>query len=134
MTPEGKRHVFLVDDNLLFHAMVTDLCAEIGAHVTTAADAPEAFQAIQRSAPTLDVLLIDLVLPSQNGMDLLAHLRNQQASAALPAVLLTGATIDDSLVEDAKRLKAGLLDKSNVSTNLNPLLTNLFQRLSQSGR
>jgi CheY-like chemotaxis protein len=84
--------ILVVDDNPEVGAVVSDILASAGYQVGVAeseAEAISAFLAPDAGAPALIVL--DLVLPREGGIELLAWLRGNDTTRDLPVVVLTGA-------------------------------------------
>lgn len=79
--------------------------------VGEAVNGQEAFQLVSREHP--DVLLLDIRMPGQNGLDALADLRKNQAFTTTKIIILTMYELDD-YVRDALRLGAdGYILKDN---------------------
>lgn len=77
--------VLVVDDEPDVRDMVACLLEDTGAVVVAAADVDGALAALRRQ--TFDVLLTDLVMPGQDGFDLLARIRRDHAKRR-PAVAI----------------------------------------------
>ncbi|MBI1293269.1 response regulator [bacterium] len=58
--------------------------------VTTASNGPEALQKIQDEMP--DVIILDMMMPDMDGIEVLEELRRDPATAALPVIFLTGVS------------------------------------------
>ena len=83
----GPASILLIEDNetmrLLYkHQLVAD-----GYNVLDAADAQDGFKILQNQK--VDLLLLDILLPDKNGLDLLAEIRQDMKFANLPVLLLT---------------------------------------------
>lgn len=81
--PEA-RHLLVVDDDARLRRLLQRYLTEHGYHVTTAADAKEARAALRNFA--FDLMVLDVMLPGQDGVSLTAELRLE---ADLPILLLT---------------------------------------------
>jgi signal transduction histidine kinase/CheY-like chemotaxis protein len=77
--------VLVVDDDADARALIRRVLTDCHASVTTAANAPQALQALQTGR--IDVLISDIGMPDVDGYGLLARLR--AAGATLPAIALT---------------------------------------------
>lgn len=103
-SPEGsfvaRKRLLCVDDNpvnrLLIDAALGDMP---GLSVRFAVDGQSARQALARERP--DLVLLDLVLPDQHGLDWLREVRAQPRYAGLTVVLFTADT--DALTLEAAR-------------------------------
>ncbi len=80
-------HVLVVDDEPNILLSLEFLMQQAGFSVATAADAEQALEQINRQCP--DLLLLDISLPGMSGFDLLERLRADDATQALPVIMLT---------------------------------------------
>jgi len=84
---DGVR-VLIVDDEPDARRLLTRVLEDAGAHVTAAASAAEALDALAKSRP--DILVSDLGMPDEDGFDLIRRVRARGYSVKdLPAVALT---------------------------------------------
>ena len=81
---EAARHILVVDDDGKLLRLLQRYLTEHGYHVTTAANAAEAKAAIVNFA--FDLMVLDVMMPGQDGVSLTAELRT---TAELPILLLT---------------------------------------------
>ncbi len=80
--------ILLVDDDpILREFAIVHLSSET-AKVLTAADGVEALEILDRSP--VDLVLLDLEMPKMDGFDVLLRLRDQQSTAQLPVIVVTG--------------------------------------------
>ena len=91
-----KKTVLLVEDELTLRRVLKDLLEREGFAVVEAADGVAAIDAVDRSAP--DIIVLDLNLPRLDGYGVLTHLRKRAATADLPVVVLTAKGDEDSEV------------------------------------
>ncbi len=82
-----KKRIYLVEDELDICHMVRDLLETYGYEVTTFQTGRDGRAAIRREAP--DLLIVDLVLPDMNGLDLVRELWND---VRFGLIVLTGRT------------------------------------------
>jgi CheY-like chemotaxis protein len=102
-----------VEDQLVFRETLAEALEDHGYAVMRAGDAPEALAALEVRG--VDLFLLDVSLPGQNGLDLLRILRSRPASRRIPALFLTAFPRPEAL-EEASRLGVGdFLVKSEVS-------------------
>jgi Tfp pilus assembly pilus retraction ATPase PilT/CheY-like chemotaxis protein len=86
-TFNGKKTVLLVEDEEPLRRVLRDLLEREGFTVVEAADGVAALDEVDRSAP--DVVVLDLNLPRLDGYGVLSHLRARPATAKLPVLVLT---------------------------------------------
>jgi CheY-like chemotaxis protein len=80
-------HVLVVDDEADAREVLTMLLERVGAVVVSARNAPDAVDALGRARP--DVLVSDLGMPEEDGLDLIRQLRDGHDCRDLPAIALT---------------------------------------------
>jgi DNA-binding response OmpR family regulator len=86
----GKYLILAVDDEediLEFIRMILD---EAGFSVITALSGHEALQTLYRVRP--DLILLDIMMPELDGMELIKILKIMDSSASIPVVMLTAKT------------------------------------------
>jgi two-component system, OmpR family, phosphate regulon response regulator OmpR len=81
-----EAHILVVDDDARLRALLSRYLAEHGFRVTTAADAAEARARLRAVSP--DLLVLDVMMPGETGLDLTAALRAEHKDE-LPVLLLT---------------------------------------------
>jgi signal transduction histidine kinase/DNA-binding response OmpR family regulator len=90
--PEGepaadRPHLLIVEDEPDLRGYLIKLFTKDGYAVVAAADAKTALTLLESNAP--DLLITDVMLPGQSGIDLLTTLRQNEGMARLPVVVLT---------------------------------------------
>jgi len=113
-TIEAARHaarrrdrpcVLIIDDDEALRRELRDGLEKCGYSTCEAGTGLEGLQEVTRSCP--DVVLLELVLPDVDGMEVLQRLRGQNATLTLPVVLLS--VLDDPTIK-AKGLRQGADD------------------------
>jgi CheY-like chemotaxis protein len=95
-TFNAKKTVLLVEDEEPLRRVLRDLLEREGFTVVEAADGVAALDEVDRSAP--DVLVLDLNLPRLDGYGVLTHLRARPATSRLPVIVLTAKGDEDNEV------------------------------------
>jgi DNA-binding response OmpR family regulator len=91
----GKPQLLLVEDDGELAGLITRLFAPQAIQVTWVADLAQARAALQHvAAPAFDLLVLDIMLPDGNGLDLCREVRS--AHPSLPVLMLSarGDTLD----------------------------------------
>jgi two-component system alkaline phosphatase synthesis response regulator PhoP len=89
--------VLVVDDDRQIVRLVQSYLQQSGFTVLTAYDGEEALHAIRREKP--DLLVLDLMLPKRDGLEITRIVRSDEALAAIPILMLTARVEDvDKLV------------------------------------
>jgi type II secretory ATPase GspE/PulE/Tfp pilus assembly ATPase PilB-like protein/ActR/RegA family two-component response regulator len=91
-----SRKVLLVEDEEALRRVLKDLLEREGFTVFEAADGVKALDEIDRAAP--DIVVLDLNLPRLDGYGVLSHLRARAATVDLPVIVLTAKGDEDSEV------------------------------------
>ena len=83
----GKQKILIVeDDNFLMGMYLSKLELE-GFKVVSASDGEKALRLAKKELP--DIILLDLLLPKKNGFDVLAELKKNEQTKAIPVIVLT---------------------------------------------
>ena len=95
--------VLVVDDEAGARRTLTRLLAKEGHEAVEAGDGREALRTLEAGVP--DVILLDLMMPQMDGLELLEALQAHPQWKALPVVVLT-ALSDTHTVNRARQLGA----------------------------
>jgi CheY-like chemotaxis protein len=79
--------ILVVDDDPDIRVLVNKALSQDGHTVIEAASGQEALDLIDKQIP--DLLVLDLLMPKQGGLEVLKVLRSRPATAALPVLVLT---------------------------------------------
>lgn len=82
--PDDVPHLLVVDDDSRIRTLLSRLLVENGYRVTTAASAAEARSRLE--GLTFDLLVLDVMMPGESGVDLARALRK---TSAVPILMLT---------------------------------------------
>jgi two-component system, chemotaxis family, CheB/CheR fusion protein len=90
-TLNGKRILFVDDATETLEALSALLGAE-GVLVTTASSGVQALELVEKTIEPFHLIISDIGMPGMDGYQLLAELRKRAATAATPAIALSGFT------------------------------------------
>lgn len=90
----GRGPVLVVDDDFDVREALLDVLADCGYDVRAAGDGVEAL-ALLEAGLVPSVILLDLMMPRMDGVELRGKLLEREAYAALPVVLLTADRSSD---------------------------------------
>jgi phosphate regulon transcriptional regulator PhoB len=82
--------VLVVEDEPDIRSLVVHHLTRDGFRCRTAASGPEALARVRAAVP--DLLVLDLMLPEMNGLEVCRRLRGDPATATLPIIMLTAKT------------------------------------------
>jgi len=107
--------VLVIDDDQFVLKVYQSKFETEGMHTEIAADPISALQRVRNSLP--DLILLDLMLPGMNGVELLTQIRTIPGADSIPVLVFTHS-YDSALIEQAKAAGADVcLNKNNVSPN-----------------
>ena len=92
--------VLVVDDNEDNLRIVRELLVKRGYEVELARDGVGALAALERSRP--DVILLDVMMPEMDGIQVLDRIRANPRCASVPVILVTAKTHDDDVLAGYK--------------------------------
>ncbi|MDQ6963303.1 MAG: response regulator [Mariprofundales bacterium] len=92
---ESPRQLLLVDDDDSVREVSAEILRDAGFVVVVAANGSEARQQLSRFGDEIDVVLLDVVMPDINGIDLAREFRQQ--GAKFPIIFCTGYSCDEVL-------------------------------------
>jgi twitching motility two-component system response regulator PilH len=81
------RSVLIVDDSPTDRQYLTDILAKSGFQVATAESAEEALSKVRQQRP--DLVLMDVVMPGQNGFQATRTLSRDSATKDIPVIICT---------------------------------------------
>lgn len=90
---EGKGHILLIDDEATVREMTAQFLRTLGYSVTSVSDAAEALRRYRAESQTIDLVLLDMVLPGTRGVDVFRALRQHNPEAKI--LILSGYSADD---------------------------------------
>ncbi|MEI5100649.1 response regulator [Streptomyces sp. PmtG] len=109
-TPREPYGVLVVDDHADNLFAMEQVLMPLGCRVLCVTSGEQALRTVLRE--NVAVVLLDLLMPGLDGLDVLDYLRRLDQTRRLPVILITGVGRSDELVERAFRLgAAGFLIK-----------------------
>ncbi len=89
----ADKKILVVDDDELVLLAVSELLMSRGYDVTTASSGADALA--QLGDNTFDLCLFDVIMPEMSGLELCAKVREMEAAADLPIIMLTAKSADE---------------------------------------
>lgn len=90
------KHVLVVDDALTELVYLSEILSQHGYVVRTASNGEEAMRSLAEHKP--DAILMDVVMPGQNGYQLTRALSKDPAYSAIPVVICTSKSQESDRV------------------------------------
>jgi two-component system cell cycle response regulator DivK len=97
-----KRCILIVEDNQLNRELLRDWLEMEGYEVWTAADLKSSYEVFAKRL--LDVVLLDINLGAEDGLDLVAWMRQKPETREIPVIAVTAHAL---VAEQERILKAG---------------------------
>lgn len=91
-----KKRILLVDDDRSVSQMLNMLLETRGYDVQTAFSGVEA---LQKASETTDLILLDLILPDEEGFDICRKLKEKESTANVPIIILSARVLSGDIVE-----------------------------------
>lgn len=115
--------IYIADDNPIFLQGLSRALVAHGYSVRTASDGASMLEMLRSADADPDLLLLDMMMPEVDGLEVLRILEGDERLRRLPAILITAATTDE-LTELA-------LDPARVDVLLKPFgLRDLLDRVA----
>jgi signal transduction histidine kinase/CheY-like chemotaxis protein len=93
-TLEGKR-ILLVEDDVRTIFALSSVLEPLGASVAIARNGKEAVAQVEREAPRIDLILMDVMMPEMDGLEATRRIRALPVGAKLPIIALTAKAMPD---------------------------------------
>jgi DNA-binding response OmpR family regulator len=97
------KKILLVEDDFSIRELYQRVLADTHYNVITADDGVEGLKAVNENNP--DLILLDIMMPRMNGIDVLKELKANPKTAQIPVVLLSNLG-QESVTNKAKELGA----------------------------
>jgi len=121
-----KRRILVVDDDAAVRKLARRTLLDAGHRVLEAADGAEALSMIERRKP--DMLILDLVMPPPDGIEVLRVLRSRKETESLPVLVLTSSGDEDSTRTSTELRATDFLNKPFTPPLLNARVASCYTR------
>ena len=108
-------NIIIVEDDLTL-ANIYKKSLEEGGHLAEIVSDVEAVNTIKSKKPQL--VLLDILMPNINGLDILRELKADPANADIPVLMLTNIAENESIAKGLEYGALGYLLKSETTPNL----------------
>jgi len=108
--------ILVVDDNETATRMTARILAGLGYEVMTALNGPRALELVAGRRP--DCILLDIMMPSMSGLEVLTRLKHDPATATIPVILLTAKSQDEDVLTGYKEGAEYYITKPCTSQDL----------------
>lgn len=113
MITKNSKIILIADDDALFRAKISDIVVEAGHKVRLARDGTEAVNELISGKDAVNLMLLDLQMPSLDGFGVLKWMHDNGMRANPPALVVTGIEQPWNVTDSLKKLGAvGLIAKT----------------------
>jgi DNA-binding response OmpR family regulator len=87
-----EKKVLIIDDDPMIRTLVTSMLEPEGFNIQTAEDGRQGVEILDAAPRPIDLALVilDVVMPGMNGLDVLTRLKLHPHTQSLPVLMLTG--------------------------------------------
>lgn len=91
----AKKLILIADDDATFREAIAKRCSVLGPRVWTAADGAQALHSVAQGRP--DLMILDIHMPSGNGLDVAERLLQDQSFPPVPVIFCTGRSDPETM-------------------------------------
>jgi DNA-binding response OmpR family regulator len=113
MSDEQGKKVLIVEDEQTLLKTIEFTLKDKGYEVFAAMDGEEASKLIKEKKP--DIILLDILLPKKNGLEVLQDMKNDPEVANTPVLLLTNLSDEESISQGVSMGARGYFVKSDMT-------------------
>lgn len=92
----GKANILVIEDDIDIQQLVSYNLIKAGFNVTCADSGEEGLQILEQE--TIDLILLDLMLPGRDGMEICTMIRAKKSDMQPPIIMLTAKSEEDDIV------------------------------------
>lgn len=108
-----RRHILIVEDDQFLRKACHDALTRDGFEVVSVRDGEEALRKVAADPP--DVMVLDWVLPTLPGLEVLRAVKADARSHGMPVLVLTNSSRDEDRERALEAGAAGFLIKADLS-------------------
>lgn len=96
---DKKGRILAVEDDSTSLLVLVGLLEDLGYEVLEATEGREALDIVEREGATLDVIVLDKVMPEMDGLEVVAQLKDDPKAQHIPIIMVTGSTKPEEVKE-----------------------------------
>jgi two-component system phosphate regulon response regulator OmpR len=129
---DPEPHLLVVDDDVRLRALLRRYLSDNGFRVTLAADAAEARASL--TSFTFDLIVLDVMMPGETGIELTRSLRHETRQQRVPILLLTAMSEPEDRVSGLEQGADDYLAKPFEPRELVLRIRNILERRGATGQ
>lgn len=123
-----KKRILIIEDESALQTVLRDRLEDEGFDIAVALDGIEGMRKVHEWGP--DIVILDMILPRQDGFTILETLRRKKISVKPPILVLTNLADEINI----QRIRASLVDKDRVliksATSMNTVVAALKEMVT----
>jgi DNA-binding response OmpR family regulator len=132
MPDDRKTRILVIDDDIGFLDLLRMHLSSAGYEVQVAEDGVTGGRALLANVP--DLIVTDIGMPFLDGFELLALLRSDASTAAIPVILLSGHSDGDTMAKAVELGAADFITKPVTRDQLLESVEGCLARAKKKGR
>jgi CheY-like chemotaxis protein len=117
MSSTGKRRIVVADDSKFWRDKITTMLSHSGHEVIAVEDGESAIRLCMDSTHPVDLLVLDLVMPSVDGFAVALYLREEKLTVRVPIIGFTGVYSHEDFPMGPKVLGLNAILEKSASTD-----------------
>lgn len=113
---DTKRTILVVDDNPDIISILRNILEGRGYAIQSASNGGDVFVRLEEQRP--DVIILDIMMPGMDGLQVLSRIRGNPETAAIPVILLTAKSQYEDILEGYKMGTDYYITKPFTSTQI----------------
>ena len=109
----SKKTILIIEDEQTILKAISIALEDAGFNILSAIDGESGEEIAIQQRP--DLILLDIILPRKNGLDVLKSLKSNEATMHLPIILLTNLSDTETVSQGVALGARGYLVKANYS-------------------
>lgn len=122
----GRETVLVAEDNAALRESTQEILQALGYTVVIASDGEAAVRQFERAGSSIDLVMLDVILPGLNGPD--AYKKIAAIKPDMPVIFTTGYATENALVAARSLQNAVLLQKPYGAEQLSQTIRELFDK------
>ncbi len=110
-----SKNILLVDDNPKY---LNDALPYYGYNVTAVTDGVQALRYLKKNSKSVDLILLDVMMPNMNGWETLKAIRHDRATEHTPVIMITAVNEDQKMISGLRNGADDYIVKPFILPNL----------------
>ncbi len=120
--------IYVVEDDINIQEIETFALSNVGFEVKGFANAADFYRTMEQVLP--DLILLDIMLPDEDGLSIVKHIREEKETAAIPVIMVTAKTTE---IDKVKGLDLGADDYITKPFGVMELISRVKALLRRTG-